>query len=75
MTKKIYLLASFVSILMVVVSTACGNTSTTKTEKVDGIEWNVSLRNTVQFNDSLTGISTYNIYTVADTASASRQFA
>ncbi|MCX4263274.1 MAG: hypothetical protein OSJ37_00980 [Muribaculaceae bacterium] len=73
MTKKIYLLASFVSILMVVVSTACGNTSTTKTEKVDGIEWNVSLRNTVQFNDSLTGISTYNIYTVADTASVNEK--
>ena len=73
MAKKIYLLASLVSIMMAIVSTACGNTSSTKTEKVDGVEWNVSLRKTVQFNDSLTGVSTYNIYTVADTASVNEK--
>ena len=52
MAKKIYLLASLVGIIMAVVATACGKASTTKTEKVDGVEWNVSVRKAVQFNDA-----------------------
>lgn len=73
MAKRIYLLASLVSIIMAVVTTACGNTSTTKTDKVDGVEWNVSVRRAVQFNDSLTGVSTDNKYIVADTASVNEK--
>lgn len=73
MAKRIYLLASLVSIIMAVVTTAYGNTSTTKTEKVDGVEWNVSVRRAVPFNDSLTGVSTDNNYTVADTASVNEK--
>lgn len=73
MAKRIYLLASLVSIIMAVVTTACGNTSTTKTEKVDGVEWNVSVRRAVPFNDSLTGVSTDNNYTVTDTASVNEK--
>lgn len=73
MAKKIFLLASLVGIIMAAVATACGNTSTTKTEKVDGVEWNVSVRKAVQFNDSLTGVSTDNKYSVADTASVNEK--
>lgn len=73
MAKKIYLLASLVSIIMVVVTTACGNTSATKTQKVDGVEWNVSVRMAVPFNDSLTGVNTDNNFTVADTASVNEK--
>lgn len=73
MAKKIFLLATFVSIIMAVAATACGKASTTKTEKVDGVEWNVSVRKAVQFNDSLTGVSTDNKYTVADTASVNEK--
>ncbi len=58
MAKRIYHLASLANIIMAAITTACGNTSITKTEKVDGVEWNVSLHKAVQFNDSLTGVST-----------------
>lgn len=73
MAKRIYLLALLVSIKMAVVATACGKASTTKTEKVDGVEWNVSVRKGVQFNDFPTGVSTDNNYTVADTASVNEK--
>lgn len=73
MAKKIYLLASLVGIIMAVVATACGKASTTKTEKVDGVEWNVSVRKAIQFNDSLTGVSTDHKYSVADTASVNEK--
>lgn len=73
MAKKFYLLASLVGIIMAVVATACGKANTTKTEKVDDVEWNVSVRKAVQFNDSLTDVSTDNKYTVADTASVNEK--
>lgn len=66
--KRRFLFASVVSIIIAVVSTACGKTSTTKTEKVDGVEWNVSVCNAVQFSDPQTGVDTDNNYMVADTA-------
>lgn len=66
--KRRFLFASVVSIIIAVVSTACGKTSTTKTEKVDGVEWNVSVCNAVQFSDPQTSVDTDNNYTVADTA-------
>ena len=50
------------------IATACGKTSTAKTEIIDGVEWNVTIHKAVQFNDSLTGVSTGNNYTVADIA-------
>ena len=73
MAKKFYLLASFVSIIMAVVATACVNTSNTKTAKVNGVEWNVSVRKAVQFNDTLTGVNTDLNYTVADTAAVNEK--
>lgn len=66
--KRRFLFASVVSIIIAMVSTACGKTSTTKTEKVDGVEWNVSVCNAVQFSDPQTSVDTDNNYTVADTA-------
>ena len=71
--KRRFLFASVVSIIIAVVSTACGKTSTTKTEKVDGVEWNVSVCNAVQFNDPQTGVDTDNNYTVADTAAVNEK--
>lgn len=62
MAKKIYLLASLVGIIMAVVATACGKASTTKTEKVDGVEWNVTIKKVIQ------NIDGNGQYTVADTA-------
>lgn len=47
---------------------SCGNTSTTKTEKVEGTEWNVSVHKAAQFYDPLTGVGTEANYTVSDTA-------
>lgn len=62
MAKKIYLFASLVGIIMAVVATACGKASTTKTEKVDGVEWNVTIKKVIQ------NIDGNGQYTVADTA-------
>lgn len=73
MPKRLTLPALLVSIALAVAVTACGNTSTTKTEKVEGVEWNVSVRKAVQFYDSQTGVSTDNKYTLADTASINQQ--
>lgn len=69
MPKRLTLQALLVSIALAVAATACGNTSTTKTEKVEGVEWNVSVRKAVQFYDPQTGVNTDNKYTLADTAS------
>ena len=73
MPKRLTLPALLVSITLAVVATACGNTSTTKTEKVEGVEWNVTVRKAVQFYDTPTGVSTDNKYTLADTASINQQ--
>lgn len=71
--KRRFLFASVVSIIIAVVSTASGKTSTTKTEKVDGVEWNVSICNAVRFYDPQTGVDTDNNYTVADTAAVNEK--
>lgn len=68
MAKKLTLIALLVSIALAVGLTACGNTSTTKTEKVEGVEWNVTVNKFVEFNDTTLEISTNQDYTVADTA-------
>lgn len=73
MPKRLTLPALLVSIALAVVATACGNTSTTKTEKVEGVEWNVNVRKAVQFYDTQTGVSTDNKYTIADTATINQQ--
>lgn len=62
MAKKFYLLSSLVGIIMAVVATAWGKASTTKTEKVDGVEWNVTIKKVIQ------NIDGNGQYTVADTA-------
>lgn len=73
MPKRLTLPALLVSIALAVAVTACGNTSTTKTEKVEGVEWNISVRKAVQFYDTRTGVSTDDKYTLADTASINQQ--
>ncbi len=73
MPKKLTLPALLVSIALAVVATACGKTSTTKTEKIECVEWNVSVKKAVQFCDSLTGINTDANYTIADTASVNQK--
>lgn len=73
MPKRLTLQALLVSIALAVAATACGNTSTTKTEKVEGVEWNVSVRKAVQFYDPQTGVNTDNKYALADTAYINQQ--
>ena len=73
MPKRLTLPALLVSIALAVVTTACGNTSTTKTEKIEGVEWDVTVRKAVQFYDTQTGVGTENKYTLADTASINQQ--
>ena len=68
MTKILNLPALLVSIAFALAVTACGNTSATKTEKVEGVEWNVTVNKVVEFNDTVLGFSTTQDYTVADTA-------
>lgn len=73
MAKKLSIPTLLVSIALAVIATACGNTSTTKTEKIEGVEWNVTVRKAVQFHDTLTGVSTDKNYTLADTAYINQQ--
>lgn len=73
MPKRLTLPALLVIIALAVVATSCGNTSTTKTEKIEGVEWNVTIRKAVQFYDTQTGVSTENKYTLADTVSINQQ--
>lgn len=66
-TSFIKLLAG---ILLAVAASACGGASgTTKTEKIEGVEWNVAVHKVVEFNDTTLEISTNQDYTLADTAS------
>lgn len=46
------------TIAFAAMSAACGDASTAEAEDVESIEWNVTVRKAVQFNDSLRGIST-----------------
>lgn len=73
MTRLLKLPALLVGIALAGTVIACGNTSTTKTEKVEGTEWNVTVCKSVSFNDSLTGVNTDAIYTVADTATINQK--
>ena len=73
MPKRLTLPALLAIIALAVVATACGNTSTTKTEKIEGVEWNVTVRKAVQFHDTLTNVSTDKNYTLADTAYINQQ--
>lgn len=65
--------ALLLSIAIAIAATACGSTGTTKTEKVEGVEWNVTVKKTVQFYDTLTGVNTDVRYSVADTASINQK--
>lgn len=73
MAKRLNFPALLVSITLAVTATACGNTSTTKTERVEGVEWNVTVRKAVQFHDTLTGVNTDKNYTLADTTYINQQ--
>lgn len=55
------------SITIAIMATACGK-STTKTERFEGTEWNVTVNKTVMLSDTVRGISTEYKYTVSDTA-------
>lgn len=73
MARLLNLSALLVSIALAVAATACGKTSTTKTEKVEGTEWNVTVCKAAPFDDTLTGINTDTTYTVADTATINQK--
>lgn len=73
MTMLLKLPALLANIALVFAVIACGNTSTTETEKVEGTEWNVTVCKAEQFNDSLTGIDTDLKFTVADTATVNQK--
>lgn len=63
----------FGGIAIAAMATACGGASTAEAEDVEGIEWNVTVRRAVQFDDSPRGISTDRSYTLGDTASVNEQ--
>ncbi len=73
MKRLLNLPALLVGIALAGTAIACGNTSTTKTEKVEGTEWNVTVCKSVSFNDSLSGVNIDAIYTVADTATVNQK--
>ena len=73
MTTLLKLSALLARVILAVVAAACGNTSTTKTEKVEGNEWNVTVCKAVPFDDAMTGVNTESTYTVADTATINRK--
>lgn len=73
MQKSLTLPTLLIGIALAGTTIACGKTSTTKTEKVEGVEWNVAVKKAVQFCDSLTGINTDANYTIADTASVNQK--
>jgi preprotein translocase subunit SecD len=62
MKRLLKLPALLVGIALAGTAIACGNTSTTKTEKVEGTEWNVTVKRVIQ------NIDGNGQYTVADTA-------
>ncbi len=66
MKLSISSLLGFISIA--VAATACGKASDAKTEKIEGIEWNVSVNKVVEYDDSIFGMISDQIYNVADTA-------
>ena len=73
MKRLLNLPALLVGIALAGTAIACGNTSTTKTEKVEGTEWNVTVCKSVSFNDFLSGVNIDAIYTVADTATVNQK--
>lgn len=73
MKRLLKLPALLVGIVLAGTAIACGNTSTTKTVKVECTEWNVTVKKAVQFNDPLTGVNTDVEYTVADTAAVNEK--
>ncbi|MDE6019107.1 MAG: hypothetical protein K2G85_09880 [Muribaculaceae bacterium] len=61
--RRIFNLSTLLlSIALAVAATACGKSSTTKTDKVEGTEWNVTVKKVIQ------NIDGNGQYTVADTA-------
>lgn len=70
MQRKTSLSALLVSVIIPFVAAACGNAgaTATKTETIDGVEWNITINQVLEFNDTAVGIGTDYIYTVADTA-------
>ncbi len=67
MAKRICIPVLFVVIIFIVAINVCCNPATIKTEKVEGVEWNVMVKNVVEFNDTVLGIVTDNKYSLADT--------
>ncbi|MDE6310374.1 MAG: hypothetical protein K2L96_00955 [Muribaculaceae bacterium] len=68
MQRKISLSPLLVSVAILVAGAACGNAGATKSETVDGVEWNITVNKVVEFNDTAVGVGTDYSYTVADTA-------
>lgn len=62
-----------VSIALTVAVTACGKTTTTKTEKVEGTELDITVYKAVPFDGIVNGVNTDATYTVADTATINQK--
>lgn len=67
MLKRLTLPALLIGIVLAVVATACGKTSTTKTEKVEGTVWNVTVKKVTQ------NIDGDGQYSVADTTQVNKE--
>ena len=66
MKRLLKLPALLVGIALACTTIACGNTSTIKTEKVEGTEWNVTVKRVIQDIDG------NGQYTIADTAQVNK---
>lgn len=65
---KLNLSVYVAGVVLATVVPACGNTSSYKSENVDGVEWDVTVNKVVEYTDSAGGFSTSDSFTVADTA-------
>nr|MBD5377118.1 hypothetical protein [Bacteroides sp.] len=78
MAKILNIKAWLVGIIMMMAGlSGCGNTSSEKTQKISGEEWNVTVHRAWEFNDTVNGIgiTTDCKYRVADTAQVNQALA
>lgn len=73
MKRKLSLGGRCISVAFAIVVIACCNRGFSQTEKIGGVEWDVSVKKAVQFCDSLNGINTDTTYALADTASINQK--
>ncbi len=73
MIGNVYLRTLVAGIAIAGIGGACGNSSCTKTGNVEGVTWDVSVHEVVNFNDSILGVGTDYEYTIADTARVNKE--